>query len=339
MLRKMFAFLILVIFASISPAQNNSDEIIKVETTLVNIPVIVSDRNGRNISGLSISDFSIYEDGKSQKIEYFANEESPLNIAILLDTSRSTQQVLNRIKQAALDFLKNLKPNDKAMIVSFDNNVEVINQLSSDKKLLNNAIKKAEIGERVGTVLNDAVYEVVNKQFAGIKGRKAIILLTDGKDVGSFVKKRELIYSLEESETLVYSIFYETENFRQQNQNRRNILFPNRRNQRRQQFPFPDNFPNRNPPQNRQREIVQQQVNANAIEFLEEIADSTAGRVFQPDIKNLDETFKTIADELRNQYLVGYYSDNLENNAIRQVKVKVKKNDVVIRSKNSYRSK
>lgn len=339
MLRKLFFLFLILIPASISFAQTNPDEIIKVETTLVNIPVIVSDRNGRNISGLQISDFSIFEDGKQQKIEYFASEESPLNIAILLDTSRSTQQVLNRIKKAAKDFLKNLKTNDRAMIVSFDNDVEVLNQLSADRKLLNNAINNAEIGERVGTILNDAVYEIVNKQFAGIKGRKAIILMTDGKDVGSFINNRDLIYSLEESDTLIYSVFYQTENFRQLNRNRRNILFPNRRNQRRSQFPFPDNFPNPNPPPNRQRGIYQQQANENAIAYLEKIADSTAGRVFQQDIENLDESFKTIADELRNQYLVGYYPESSSINTIHQIKVRINKNDVVVRAKNSYRSR
>lgn len=339
MFKKKFTLILIVVTTSFIFGQNNQDEIIKVETSLVNIPVIVSDRDGRNISGLQISDFSIFEDGKQQKIEYFANEESPLNIAILLDTSKSTQQVLAKIKKSAKDFLKNLKPNDKAIIVSFDYDVEILNQFTSDRKILNSAINSAQIGEQVGTVLSDAVFEVVNKHFAGIKGRKAIILLTDGKDVGSYITKRDLFYTLEESDTMIYSIFYETEIFRQMNQNRRNIPFPNRRNQRRSQFPFPDNFPNRVPPPNRQRGIFQRQVNENAIAFLEMVAESTAGRVFRQNIDNLDETFRKIADELRNQYLVGYYPDGSENNSIHQVKVKVIKPDLVVRAKNSYRSK
>lgn len=340
MLKKIL-FAGLLVFSSITLfAQNNNDEVIKVETALVNIPVIVSDRNGRYISGLQTGNFTVLEDGKPQKIEYFASEESPLNVAILLDTSRSTQEVLGKIKKAAREFLKQLQPADRALIVSFDNDVEVLSEFTSDRKLLDNAVKNAEIGERAGTVLHDAVFEVVDKKFANVRGRKAIILLTDGKDIGSFVTKNELIYRLEESDTLVYSIFYETENSRRFNQNRPNIFFPNRRQQRRRGIFFPDILPqpNRNP--NNPRQIRQQRMNEEASSFLEKIADSTAGRFYQKDVEDLDETFKNIADELRKQYLIGYYPDNSDKaNSLHQVKVRVDKTDVVVRAKNSYRSK
>ncbi len=334
------AFLNLAIFA-----QDTNNDIIKVNTALVNIPVIVSDRNGRNIAGLQVQNFAVFEDGKQQKIEYFVSEESPINVALLLDTSRSTQQVLGKIKSAAKEFLKQLQPTDKAMIVTFDNDVQILNELTSDRKTLEKAIKKAEIGESVGTVLHDAVYDVVNKKFANVKGRKAIIMLTDGKDFGSNVGKSDLLHQLEESDTLIYSIFYETGNVQRQ-QNRQNrfpdIFFPpNRRGgmgrQRPQQNPFPQNIPRPNQDRARQRNQME---NEQAIEFLQKIADVTAGRLYQKKVADLDETFIQIADELRKQYLIGYYpEENSETKNVHQIRIKVDKSDVVVRAKNSYRVK
>lgn len=325
-------------------AQDKEDEVIKVTTSLVNIPVIVSDRNGRYIAGLQTENFTVLEDGKLQKIEYFASEESPINIAILLDTSKSTKEVLGKIKKAAREFLKQLQPSDKAMIVSFDDDVEVLSELTADRKTLDKAIKNAEIGKRVGTVMQDAVYEVVDKKFANVKGRKAIIMLTDGKDFGSYVTKTDLLYRLEESDTLIYSIFYETGNIQVRQNNRLpNIIFPNpnRRGrmgrQQRRQNPFPENLPRPNIDRINERNRIE---NEFAVEFLEKIADSTAGRVYQKNVKDLDETFKLIADELRKQYLIGYYPEAAEETkTTHQVKVRVNKENVVVRAKNSYRSK
>ena len=326
-------------------AQNNEDDVIKVNTALVTIPVIVSDRQGRNIAGLQTQNFTVFEDGKQQKIEYFASQESPLNVALLLDTSRSTQEVLGKIKKAAKGFIKQLQPSDRCMIVSFDNDVEILSELTSDHKTLEKAIKNAEIGERFGTVMQDAVYNVVNKQLANVKGRKAIIMLTDGKDFGSNKTKSDLIYRLEESDTIIYSVFYETGNIpRRFNNNRfpdNRFPFPNRRNrtggQRPRQNPFPDNFPRPNIENARQRN---QKANEEAIAFLGQMADATAGRLYQKDVTDLDETFKLIADELRKQYLIGYYPDISEAKKItHQIKVRVDKTDVVVRAKSSYRSK
>jgi VWFA-related protein len=315
-------------------AQNN-DDVIKIDTALVNLPVIVSDRDGRYISGLKQEDFSVFQDGEKQKIEIFASEESPINVAILLDTSRSTQDVLGKIRKAAKEFIKNMRPEDKAMIVSFDDNVEILSQLTSDKKVLKNAIEDAKIGDYVGTVLNDAVYNVVKNQFAKIKGRKAIILLTDGKDHGSYVNQRELLYQMQESDTMIYSIYYETgDNFRQIRQNRfpnDDFPFPNRRRR------FPDNFPRQRPNNERKRQRIEEN-NEQAIQFLQNLADTTAGRFYKKDVTDLEEAFQAIAEELRKQYLIGYYPET-NDDKIHQVKVKVNRENAVIRAKTSYRLK
>ncbi len=323
-------------------AQVKEDEVIKVNTSLVSIPVIVSDRNGRNIAGLKAENFNVFQDGEPQKIEYFASEETPINVALLLDTSKSTRDVLGKIKKAAREFIGQLRPGDKAMVVTFDNNVEVLSDLTSDQKALEKAVKNAEIGERAGTVLHDAVYQVVNQMFATVKGRKALILLTDGKDFGSYIYRNQLIRGVEEADTLIYSIFYETENVQPQSQpNRfpdiffpRNNRFPNRRQR-------PDNFP-RQPRQQERAERIRQRnekENQEAVRFLQTLSDSTAGRLYLNKINDLKQTFGLIADELRKQYLIGYYPEKSdEEGKIHQIKVRTNVENTVVRAKSTYRS-
>ena len=160
---------------------------IKVKTSLVSVPVIVSDKQGRYIPDLTQSEFSILQDGKVQKIDFFATSEEPMNAALLIDTSQSTRNVLGDIKSAANKFIKLLQPNDKAMIASFDYSTHVLCSLTSDQDQLRRAVSSAHIPDDFGTTLRDAVAETVRNQFAGVTGRKAIILLTDGKDHGSYV--------------------------------------------------------------------------------------------------------------------------------------------------------
>jgi von Willebrand factor type A domain len=129
---------------------------------------------------------------------------------LLLDTSRSALEALEQIQDAALDFIDLLKPADRAMVVSFDHSVNVLCPLTSDRRRLGKTIEEVDIGQRFGTVMRDAVIEVVEQHFTRVKGRKAIILLTDGKDFGSSLSKDELLDRLEESDVMVYSVLYKT---------------------------------------------------------------------------------------------------------------------------------
>lgn len=327
-LRLVFVFLIVLVgLGEIKSQETSNDEVIKVNTTLISVPVIVSDRQDRYVSGLKAENFSIYQDGTPQKIEYFISEEAPINVAILLDTSRSTQRVLDKIQDSAVEFIRRLRPEDKAMIVSFDNDIEILSELTSNQRTLERAVWDAQIGESVGTVLNDAVYEVINQKMSTVKGRKAIILLTDGKDAGSYIDRDELLDKLDESDTLIYSIFYDTLQ-KQRRFEQDDDRFPNRGGGMNRQRRFP------NPNQQRR-----QMINDRAIEFLENISDVTAGRFYQNDITDLNTTFSLIANELRKQYLIGYYPENIEDGKLYQIKVKVDKSNVVVRAKNSYRGK
>ena len=204
-------FLTLIVCLGVCPVkaqETTPADVIKIDSNLVSVPVIVSDRNGRYISGLAAERFTLYDNSTQQKIAFFENTEEPLNIALLLDTSRSTQGVIDDIRKAAKNFLKALRPQDRALIVSFDYAVHRLCPLTGDRKTLENAIKHAEVGQYLGTMLNDAVKEVAEVDFKPITGRKAIILLSDGQDHGSMITNSELLASESESDTMVYSIFY-----------------------------------------------------------------------------------------------------------------------------------
>jgi len=99
----------------------------------------------------------------------------------MLDTSMSTSGVLGDIKKAAKDFLKELRPQDRAMIVTFDWQFQKLSTLTNDRKELENAIRHAKVGKHLGTVLNDALMDVSTHVLQPIRGRKAIILLSDGR--------------------------------------------------------------------------------------------------------------------------------------------------------------
>lgn len=339
----LLSILFLYVFAT---AQSTADEVIRVDTALVSIPVIVSDRENRYIPGLTVADFKVFQDGVDQKIEVFTNEEAPMNIVVALDTSLSTIGVLKEIKKAAKDFIKVLTPGDRAMIVSVDNNFEVLSDLTADKRILQKAIKDAEIGDRAGTVIYDALFELINKQLRNVKGRKAIILLTDGKDHGSYITKRELLAELNESDTVIYPVFYET----------MELLQRRRRQDARSRFPGRGGIggmgrggggmgrpgggrgPGNAPPGGRNRPNIERE-NEYALEFLQQVADSTSGRLFQEKIADLSDVFRQIADELKRQYLVGFYPpENITPGTVHKIKVQVTRPGSVIRAKTTYTS-
>lgn len=247
---------------SVLAQQKQSDAPIKVQTALVSVPVIVSDHQGRYISGLRVGDFKLHQDRIEQPISFFDAAEEPLNVALLVDTSRSSEQVLGDIKKAASSFLQELRPQDRAMVVSFDYDVHVLSGLTSDRKELEWPVKDAKIGERVGTTLRDAVAEVIEHRFKRVEGRKAIILLTDGKDHGSSIDEQDLVDEAAESGALIYPIYFET-NFPNRRFDRPSFPFPNRRRGWGRRDPFP---PQRPGPDNRRRGRLEVS-NEDAIQF------------------------------------------------------------------------
>lgn len=315
--------------------EKTPDETIKVETKLVSVPTTVSDRNGRYIPNLTAADFQIFQDGVQQNIEFFAATEEPITVALLIDTSQSTRPVLGDIKDSAKSFIKLLTPADRAMIVSFDFAAHTLSPLTDDQEKLKNAIKSAEIPKQLaGTTLRDAVYDTINTAFKGLTGRKAIILLTDGKDFGSRISSQTLLYRLEESDTLVYTVFFKTEDRPQR------PIF-NRFPRGRRGGIFGGGFPSirwPNPRDDRRRERVEQE-NRIAEAFLQQLSDLTAGRLYSSKDGKLKKTFAAIVEELRFQYRLGFYpADETGDAATHTLRVKVSRPDVSVRSRGSYRT-
>jgi hypothetical protein len=329
------------------------DDTIKVDTRLVSVPVIVSDRDGRYIPNLEQPDFKVFQDGTEQPIAFFAATEEPVTVAILIDTSQSTHQVLGDIKDSAKSFIKLLTPRDRAMVVSFDYDMHILSPLTSDQKQLGSAIKSAEIPDRiVGTVLRDAVYQTVARSFKGINGRKAIIVLTDGKDAGSSIRTADLLHRLKESDTLIYTVMFKTGN-RQRDRGldgrggrgggfpRGGGRFPGGRGGRGGgggDFP---RFPGGRGPtdeQRKQRDERQKMQNEEAAEFLKDLSDETGARAFSSKDGKLKRTFADILEELRFQYRLGFYPPDEDRPNLHQIKVKVTRENAVVRSRGSYRS-
>ncbi|MBL8149186.1 MAG: VWA domain-containing protein [Blastocatellia bacterium] len=323
-------FLALIIFlttANINKASVQEEGTIKVDATLVLVPVIVSDRNGRYISGLQAADFALYEDRVRQQIAFFDSAEEPLNVAILIDTSKSTRFVLDEIKDAAKGFLKELRSKDRAMVVSFDYQVNILSELTSDQKLLKSRIDSAEIGASIGTVLRDAVSRVLNEYFKQIKGRKAIILLTDGKDHKSHIRTQQLFYNAEESDTMIYSVYYHTTPAKFIDDSRIPI--------RRRRSRLGDIWSRGD--QQRRREQVEQK-NQEAVDFLEDLSASTAGRLFESEASDLKKVFHQIAEELRYQYQLGFYPDgDRKGGELYSLKVELSNRQYIVRARKNYR--
>lgn len=191
------------------PVEIDEGEVISVNTTLVSIPVSVMDRQGKYVPDLRKEDFRVYEDGVEQEVAYFATVEKPFTVALLLDTSGSTRFRLDEIQDAATAFVNQLRPADRVMIVSFDDQVRVLSEPTSDRYQLREAIRRTRPGE--GTRLYDAIDLVLNQRFNRIEGRKAIVLFTDGVDTTSRrASYQSTVRDAEEAEALIYPVQYDT---------------------------------------------------------------------------------------------------------------------------------
>src|SRR5262249_46982032 len=149
-----------------SPARDSGrDDVVKLNSTLVNLPLLVSDRSGRFVPQLTKRDFQIYEDNVRQEVAFFGSEEVPFNVALLLDVSASVSNSLRDIQEAALEFVHQLRPQDRVMVVSFDRRVSFLTDFTNDRRRLERAISSTYTGD--GTSVYEAVYDTVARHFRG----------------------------------------------------------------------------------------------------------------------------------------------------------------------------
>jgi Mg-chelatase subunit ChlD len=174
-----------------------------VEVRRVVLTLTVVDGNGTPVTGLTREDFRIYEDGVEQEIMEFAVEERPLRIALVLDTSGSMRQELPQVQLAATGFLDVLLPPDRAMVVDFDDQVLLLQDLTASREDLKDALMSTFA--RGGTAMYDAIHATL-RRLAKQDERKAVVLLSDGGDTASVLDKDRALEATRTADVLIYTI-------------------------------------------------------------------------------------------------------------------------------------
>ena len=191
-----------------APPEDQDVDTLKIETDLVTVPVIATDMNGIYAADLKKEEFNIWEDGTKQEVALFATVNAPFHVVLMLDTSASTREKLGQIRQAAISFVEQLQENDKVKVIAFNDWIKDLNDFTSDRAGLRAAINKTESGE--GTKLYDAFSTALNT-IRSIKGRKAIVLFSDGVDqISDQATLDSTLKGLDEEGVIVYPIRYDT---------------------------------------------------------------------------------------------------------------------------------
>lgn len=358
-------------------AQKSTDDgdTVKLNATLIPVPAVVLDRSGKFISDLSKQEFTIFEDGKRQEVSFFTAIKQPFQAVLVLDTSNSAQDRLRAIQLTATGFTRELGPEDKMMVISFDNEVRQLTEFTGDRAELESAIKSTEAG--YGKLL----YEALTKALDNLKdkdGRRAVILFSDGVDMKSIEASVQSNLKLAaEVGAVVYVVRFDTRWW---------IEAEARKHQPKKaqkELPFqvdgriplppeyggPDLTPegairprieiNGNgrpgPPiiytdgfgrqQRHENSAPADAITTNlntlygeANSYLQAITSLTGGAVFEAGtFEATRSAFAYIADELRNQYVVGYYPKSQKpDGKFHKIKVEVSRKDAQVRARSGY---
>jgi VWFA-related protein len=270
----------------------------QASANLVNLYFVARNKHGALVPDLTRDDCAIYEDNVLQTVQSFAaRSDRPLTLGILLDTSRSQQRVLPMEQQAGDAFLKRvLRPGDEAFLMSFDVDVDLLADLTSNPAELRRAMDKAQInsssgnfsvgtvpsiGKPKGTLLYDAVYLASQDKLAQESGRKALLLLTDGQDEGSQKRLQDAIESAQKADAVLYVLLIADKG-------------------------------------------VLGMFDLSGVGAMRKLADATGGQVFSigSDGKKMQGAFSEIESELRTQYRASYTpTNNKMDGAYRSIRV------------------
>lgn len=301
-----------------------------IETTEVVVPVIVTDNYGRFVQGLKKADFAVREDGVSQVIEDFSDASSPFSVALLIDLSLSTKNKLEEIKRTATDFVKLLQPRDRVLVVAFDERVRFVGDFTGDQKELEKSIKSLKTSYL--TSLYDAIDLTIREKLRNQKGRKAIVVLSDGVDSGSKKATYQSVMDLiTRSGIIAYSVRYETRNDGSKQINPQDLpnlsgapsvikhMFPQQpRGTFQKQAP-------------RDRDLL-------GIEFLRELAMRSGALYIRSESEIMTAgALNLIANEIRNQYTIVYDPKNKNQDGLfRQIHVNLNREDLQVRFRQGY---
>ena len=309
-----------------APEEVDAGDIIRVNTTLITIPVTAMDRDGRYVPNLQKEDFRIWEDGVEQQVAFFQSVDKPFSVVLMLDTSPSTEFRLEEIQDAAISFVNQLRADDKVMVVSFDNRIRILSEFTTDRSRLHHAIQRSRTNG--GTRLYDAIDVVINQELARVSGRKAIVLFTDGVDTSSRqADYQSNLMDAQELDALIYPVQYDTRGDMNVGNSKRKIdiwgvilggIFGGGTGGG--------------------GGVTIQGDYELADQFLLELANSTGGREYKADsVQNMSHAFANVAEELRRQYSIGYYPKRSPQAGQRRfIRVRARQPNLAVRTRDSY---
>lgn len=291
------------------PEEIGEDGTVRVNVSLVTVPASVMDRDGKYIFDLKREEFRLYENGIEQEIAFFASTEKPFTVVLMLDVSDSAIFRIDEVKEAAIAFVDQLRADDRGIIVTFSRRVEVIANLTNDKEVLRRAIRSVSVS--TGTSLYNAVDMTLHQVLRDVSDRTAIVLFTDGVDTSSLGATYENnMHDAAEAESLIYAVQYD--------------LSPSGKRD------LKDGVGAVGVVGRVQRDI--------ANKYLSSLSEKTGGRHFvAKTVQELRKSFAGIAEELRHQYSLGFYRQDLEQQGLpRRIRVRVTRQKVIVRSRPSY---
>ncbi len=293
------------------PLVVEDDQVLKIETNLVTLPVSVLDERGRFISDLNPDDFEIYEDGLKQDIEYFRSVEQPFTVVLLLDLSPSTKYKISEIQDAAISFVEQLRSEDQVIVVTFSKDIQVVSKQKSNYHKFRSGIREAKFGD--GTSIYNAVDFAMRDLLKNIEGRKALVIFSDGVDTSSRgATYNGTVREAEELDSLIYPVWYNTfQEGKAMKNSAGGIVYP----------------VGASPEENKRGR-----------DYLRELTEFAGGKLFEANsAENLDLAFRSIAEELRKQYSLGYYPKvEGHQGQRRRINVRVRRPALTVRAKSSY---
>ena len=343
-----------------SAEEVSEGDVVRVETQLVTVPAVVTDRNGHPLTALRAENFVVFEDGKAEPVTNFATTEAPFEIALLLDTSGSTRAELGLIRDAANAFINALRPGDRVAVIAFNNapgngaplaTVEVLTPVTDDRKLLRRAIEN--LGTSNGTPFYDALARVADQLFRDpprpeIRGRRAVVALTDGVDSTSDSGYEEARAKLLRAGLASYFIQVSTEDYvedrllkdcqddgrltlsAKQLERFRQLFVPTAQKEDYQDFCRLGQF---------ERMDISRQLYNLARREMNEMARASGGKNFAAaSLGEARAAFAQVANEIGTQYSLGYYPSNkTRDGRFRQIKVELRGvKDANVRARNGY---
>lgn len=299
-----FAVSVLIVTAPMRAQQKPPGPVqsFRAGVELVSLAVTVADADNHYVNDLTAKDFDVFEDGVRQDVTFFDHSNTPVALALLLDTSASMEEKLTTAQEAAIGFAKRLRPQDLAELVDFDTHVVVLQDFTNDPVLLEHAIRKTTA--EGSTSLYNAVYmslqemKKMRAKSASEIRRRAIVVMSDGEDTSSLLSFDDVLDMAKRSETAIYAIGTRSE-----------------------------------------EDAAANAKTFNEADFvLRQLTSQTGGRVFFPRrIEDLTGVYAQISDELASQYLIGYTSKSTRRDgAWRRIVVRVNKTGVQARTKQGY---